>query len=63
MNAAIAELPLVFREVLILRELEEMSYDEIALVAGIPAGTVMSRLSRARGARRSGQGELNGRRQ
>lgn len=49
MNAAIAELPLVFREVLILRELEEMSYDEIALVAGIPAGTVMSRLSRARG--------------
>lgn len=48
-NAAIERLPLVFREVLILRELEEMSYDEIALVAGIPAGTVMSRLARARG--------------
>ena len=48
-NAAIEKLPLVFREVLILRELEEMSYEEIALVAGIPAGTVMSRLARARG--------------
>jgi RNA polymerase sigma-70 factor (ECF subfamily) len=47
-NAAIATLPPVFREVLILRELEEMSYDEIAQVTGIPAGTVMSRLSRAR---------------
>ncbi|MEK7736349.1 MAG: sigma-70 family RNA polymerase sigma factor [Pseudomonadota bacterium] len=47
-NAAIAALPAVFRDVLILRELEELSYDEIAQVVGIPAGTVMSRLSRAR---------------
>lgn len=47
-NAAIATLPPLFREVLILRELEELSYEEIALVAGIPVGTVMSRLSRAR---------------
>lgn len=47
-NAAIATLPPMFREVLILRELEELSYDEIAQVAGIPVGTVMSRLSRAR---------------
>lgn len=47
-NAAIATLPPLFREVLILRELEQLSYDEIAQVAGIPAGTVMSRLSRAR---------------
>lgn len=46
---ALAELPLVFREVLILRELEELSYKEIARIADIPVGTVMSRLARARG--------------
>ena len=46
---AIAELPLPFREVLILRELEDLSYKEIARVADIPIGTVMSRLARARG--------------
>lgn len=45
---AVEELPLEFREVLILREIEGMSYKEIATVAGIPAGTVMSRLARAR---------------
>ena len=45
---AIAELPLAFREVLILREMEELSYKEIARVADIPVGTVMSRLARAR---------------
>ena len=37
-----------FREVIVLRELEGLSYKEIAGVAGIPLGTVMSRLSRAR---------------
>lgn len=47
-NAAIEQLPPVFRETLILRELEEMSYEEIAQIAGVPIGTVMSRLSRAR---------------
>jgi RNA polymerase sigma-70 factor (ECF subfamily) len=45
---AVAELPLAYREVLVLREMEEMSYKEIARVADIPIGTVMSRLARAR---------------
>ena len=46
---AVSELPLAYREVLILRELEELSYKEIARIADIPVGTVMSRLARARG--------------
>jgi RNA polymerase sigma-70 factor (ECF subfamily) len=41
-------LPPEFREVLVLRELEGLSYEEIAAVAGIPVGTAMSRLARAR---------------
>ena len=47
-NAAIATLSPLFREVVVLREMEALSYEEIAQVVGIPAGTVMSRLSRAR---------------
>lgn len=47
-NLAISILPPAFREVLVLRELEELSYEEIAAVLSIPAGTVMSRLARAR---------------
>jgi RNA polymerase sigma-70 factor (ECF subfamily) len=47
-NRALALLPPEFREVIVLRELEELSYKEISSVAGIPIGTVMSRLSRAR---------------
>ncbi len=46
---ALEKLPPNFREVLILREFEGMSYSEIADVTGMPAGTVMSSLSRARG--------------
>ena len=49
---AIAELPLRFREILLLCDIEEMSYQEIADTLTIPIGTVMSRLSRARKALR-----------
>jgi RNA polymerase sigma factor (sigma-70 family) len=49
MRKALEKLPPNFREVLILRELEGMSYREIADITGMPAGTVMSSLSRARG--------------
>jgi len=45
---ALAELPLEFREVMVMRELEELSYKEIAAVADLPIGTVMSRLARGR---------------
>jgi RNA polymerase sigma-70 factor (ECF subfamily) len=47
-HAALAKLPHVFREVIILREWEELSYHGIAEVVGVPVGTVMSRLARAR---------------
>jgi RNA polymerase sigma-70 factor (ECF subfamily) len=45
---AIQDLPVDFREVILLREYEELSYQEIASVLGCPIGTVMSRLARAR---------------
>jgi RNA polymerase sigma-70 factor (ECF subfamily) len=44
----LAALPPHFREVLVLRELEELSYSQIAQITGTPIGTVMSRLARAR---------------
>ena len=47
-NAALERLPQEFREVIVLRELEHLSYKEIAEVAHVPIGTVMSRLARAR---------------
>lgn len=48
LRQAVEALPLEFREVIVLRELEGLSYQEIAAVASIPLGTVMSRLARAR---------------
>jgi len=45
---ALEALPAGFREVLVLREIEELSYREISDVTGVPMGTVMSSLSRAR---------------
>lgn len=48
LRCALAALPAEFREVLVLREFEELSYRAIAEVSGIPIGTVMSRLARAR---------------
>lgn len=47
-KAAVDALPAELREVIVLRELNEMSYREISEVVGVPTGTVMSRLSRAR---------------
>jgi RNA polymerase sigma factor (sigma-70 family) len=47
-RAMIRRLPEPFRETLVLRELEELSYKQIAEVTGVPIGTVMSRLARAR---------------
>jgi RNA polymerase sigma-70 factor (ECF subfamily) len=48
LNEALAVLPVQFREALVLRELEDLSYKDIARIAGVPIGTVMSRLARAR---------------
>jgi RNA polymerase sigma factor (sigma-70 family) len=47
-RAAVESLPADFREVIVLRELEGLSYKEIAAVVDVPLGTVMSRLARAR---------------
>jgi RNA polymerase sigma-70 factor (ECF subfamily) len=47
-RAALAELTPIFREAVVLREIEALSYREIATLTGVPIGTVMSRLARAR---------------
>jgi RNA polymerase sigma-70 factor (ECF subfamily) len=47
-NQALEELPVAYREVIVMREIEDLTYKEIAAIAGIPMGTVMSRLSRGR---------------
>lgn len=48
LNGAVENLPLVYREVIVLRDLQGLSYKEIAEIADIPIGTVMSRLARGR---------------
>lgn len=48
LEQALQELPAEFRESIVLRELEGLSYKEIGEIAGVPVGTVMSRLARAR---------------
>ena len=53
-QSAVDDLPVHFREILLLCEVEEMSYKEIAETLSLPIGTVMSRLSRARKALRDG---------
>jgi len=64
-NLALENLPTAYREVLVMKEMDELSYKEIAQIAGIPVGTVMSRLARARKMlldllTKSGMGEKNG---
>jgi len=54
LESALDELPVHYREILLLCEVEEMSYQEIAETIAAPIGTVMSRLSRARAALRAG---------
>ncbi len=49
----VAALPQPFREAIVLREVNDLSYQQIAEVAGVPVGTVMSRLARARSMLRS----------
>jgi RNA polymerase sigma-70 factor, ECF subfamily len=62
LRRAIEELPAEFREAIVLREMEGLSYKEIGAVTGVPVGTVMSRLARARGrlARALGQRNAGG---
>ena len=48
LRATIAAIPEPFREALVLREMEQLPYREIAAITGVPIGTVMSRLARAR---------------
>jgi RNA polymerase sigma-70 factor (ECF subfamily) len=57
LDQAMAALPVELRETLVLRELEELSYKELAQVTGVPIGTVMSRLWRARQALMQSQTE------
>ena len=53
---ALAALPEVFRMAVVLRDVEDLSYDEIAGVLGVPVGTVMSRIHRGRGLLRAALG-------
>ncbi len=57
LERALAELPVELRECLVLREVDELSYKDVAHVTGVPIGTVMSRLWRARRALLRGQAQ------
>ena len=46
--AALLQLPRVFREAVVLRDVEELSYEEVAVVLGVRVGTVRSRIARGR---------------
>jgi RNA polymerase sigma-70 factor (ECF subfamily) len=58
---ALAQVPVAYREILLLCEVEEMSYQEISVTLSVPMGTVMSRLSRARRALRAAVQEMQNR--
>jgi RNA polymerase sigma-70 factor (ECF subfamily) len=60
LQRAIDGLPVYFREIILLCDVEEMSYQEISATLAIPMGTVMSRLSRARRALRDGLQKMHG---
>jgi RNA polymerase sigma-70 factor (ECF subfamily) len=51
-RAAVDSLPVIWREIIVMRDMEDLSYAEIAAIVGCPVGTVMSRLARAREALR-----------
>jgi RNA polymerase sigma-70 factor, ECF subfamily len=59
-RALLKELPVQFREVVVLRDIEDLSYREIAQAVDVPVGTVMSRLARGRGMLRSAWQRLQG---
>ena len=59
-RALLKELPVKFREVVVLRDIEDLSYREIAQAVDVPVGTVMSRLARGRGMLRSAWQRLQG---
>jgi RNA polymerase sigma-70 factor (ECF subfamily) len=58
--SALAELPLIYRDAVVLREMEGLSYSEIAEIVGVPIGTVMSRLARGRAELRKALGRQTG---
>jgi RNA polymerase sigma-70 factor, ECF subfamily len=58
MSRLVAELPQALREVIVLREINDLSYEEIATVVDVPVGTVMSRLARATRCRKLRRGTL-----
>lgn len=60
LDALINKLPAAYREVIVLREMEDLSYRDIAEISGVPIGTVMSRLARARQMLQTGLRKLRG---